>query len=42
MFRNVPCFVDGLVVPTFESADTILKYEHANESYQAVLSCGVV
>ena len=27
---------------TFESVDQILKCDHSNESYQAVLSCGAV
>ena len=27
---------------TFESVDEILKCDHSNESYRAVLSCGVV
>jgi len=30
------------VVVTFESVDEILKYDHSNESYRAVLSCGAV
>ena len=30
------------VVLTFESVDEILKCDHSNESYWAVLSCGVV
>ena len=30
------------VVLTFESACEILKRDHSNESYWAVLSCGVV
>ena len=30
------------VVLTFESVDGILKCGHLNESYLAVLSCGVV
>ena len=30
------------VVPTFESVDEILKCDHSNESYWAVLSCGTV
>ena len=30
------------VVLTFESVDDILKYDHSNESYCAVLSCGTV
>jgi len=30
------------VVLTFESVDKILKCDHSNESYQAVLSCGAV
>ena len=30
------------VVLTFESVDEILKYDHSNESYRAVLSCGTV
>ena len=28
--------------PTFESVDEILKWDHSNESYWAVLSCGAV
>ena len=30
------------VVLTFESVDEILKCDHSNESYRAVLSCGAV
>ena len=30
------------VVLTFESVDEILKCDHSNESYFAVLSCGTV
>ena len=30
------------VVVTFESVDEILKCDHSNESYWAVLSCGTV
>ena len=30
------------VVLTFESVDEILKFDHSNESYRAVLSCGIV
>ena len=30
------------VVLTFESVDGILKCDHSNESYRAVLSCGAV
>ena len=30
------------VVLTFESVDEILKCDHSNESYGAVLSCGTV
>ena len=30
------------VVLTFESVDEILLYDHSNESYWAVLSCGTV
>jgi len=30
------------VVLSFESEDEILKYDHSNESYWAVLSCGTV
>ena len=30
------------VLLTFESVDEILKCDHSNESYWAVLSCGVV
>ena len=30
------------VVLTFESVDGILKCDHSNESYWAILSCGAV
>ena len=30
------------MVVTFESVDEILKCDHSNESYWAVLSCGTV
>ena len=30
------------VVLIFESVDEILKSDHSNESYRAVLSCGAV
>ena len=30
------------MVLSFESEDEILKCDHSNESYRAVLSCGVV
>ena len=30
------------VVLTFESVNEILKCDHSNESYSAVLSCGIV
>jgi len=30
------------VILTFESVDEILKCDHSNESYQAVLSCDAV
>ena len=30
------------VILTFESLDEILKCDHSNESYLAVLSCGAV
>ena len=30
------------VVLTFESVNEILKCDHSNESYRAVLSCGTV
>ena len=30
------------VALTFESVNQILKCDHSNESYQAVLSCGTV
>ena len=30
------------MVLSFESVDEILKCDHSNESYQAVLSCGAV
>ena len=31
-----------MVVLTFEFVDEILKFDHSNESYLAVLSCDVV
>ena len=34
--------VQCLVIPTFESANEILKSEHSNGSYKAVLSCGAL
>ena len=43
-----PCFPVVLfivvfrVVLTFESVDEILKCDHSNERYQAVVSCGAV
>ena len=30
------------VVLTFESVNEILKCDHSNESYRAVLSCGAI
>ena len=30
------------VAPTFDSVEEILKCDHSNESYRAVLSCGAV
>ena len=30
------------VILTFESVDEILKCDHSNESYWAILSCGAV
>ena len=30
------------VVLSFESVDEILKCDHSNESYRAVLSCGAI
>ena len=30
------------VILTFESVDEILKCDHSNQSYRAVLSCGTV
>ena len=30
------------VVLTFESVDEILWYDHSNESYWAVISCGTI
>ena len=30
------------MILTFESVDEILKCDHSNESYRAVLSCGAV
>ena len=30
------------VVQIFESVDEILKYDHSNESYWAILFCGAV
>ena len=44
--KNFPVevFINMLyqVVLTFESVDEILKYDHSNESYWTVLSCGTV
>ena len=37
-----PIVSTSRVVPTFEPVDEILKCEHSNESYWAVLSCGTV
>ena len=38
------CFMIMLykVVLTFDCVDEILKCDHSNESYRAVLSCGAV
>ena len=38
----VPFIMLYKVVLTFESVDEILKCDHSNESYLAVLSCGAV
>ena len=43
--QNVPvvlCIMLNKMVLTFESVDEILKCDHSNESYWAVLSCGAV
>ena len=48
MKANEQCFPVVLlimlykVVLTFDSVDKILKCDHSNESYRAVLSCGAV
>ena len=39
---SVVLFTLYKVVLTLESVDTVLKFDHLNESYQAVLSCGAV
>ena len=36
------CIMLYKVVLTFESVDEILKCDHSNESYCAVLTCGTV
>ena len=36
------CLLLYKVVPTFKSVDETLVYDHSNESYWAVLSCGAV
>ena len=41
-FRVVLFITLYKVVLTFESVDEILKCDHSNESYLAVLSCGAV
>ena len=41
-FPVVLFIMPSKVVPTFESVDEILKCDHSNESYWAVLSCGAV
>ena len=43
-YFSVELFINVLyqVVLTFESVDEILKCDHSNESYWAVLSCGAV
>ena len=41
-FRVVLFIMLYKVVLTFESVDEILKCDHSNESYCAVLSCGAV
>ena len=43
--QNVPVVLFIMlykVVLTFEPVDEILKCDHSNESYRAVLSCGTV
>ena len=48
VYQAVVLFIIGClimlykVVLTFESVDKILKCDHLNESYRAVLSCGAV
>ena len=44
MEQNFPVvlFIILYKVLTFESVDKILKCDHSNESYGAVLSCGAV
>jgi len=41
-FPVVLFIIQYKVVLTFESVDEILKWDHSNKSYWAVLSCGVV
>ena len=41
-FPVVPFIILYQVVLTFESVDKILKCDHSNESYWAVLSCDTV
>ena len=41
-FPLVPFIMLYKVVLTFESLDEILKCDHSNESYYAVLFCGAV
>jgi len=41
-FRVVLLIMLYKVIPTFEFVDEILECDHSNESYWAVLSCGVV
>ena len=41
-FAVVVCIMLYKVVVPFEFVDEILKFNHSNESYWAVLSCGSV
>ena len=41
-FPVVSFIMQYKVILTFESEDDILKCDHSNESYRAVLSCGAV
>ena len=46
MYELCFCIVMNILLyieaPVFESVNEILKCDHSNESYRAVLSCGAV